>query len=601
MKALSLYSIHMKRCFLICFFVLAAFIISCNKDNVIEQPEDGKPQIELDSESGIYTIKIGRELKITPTFKNVENALYAWTIDGNLVSKEPTFSYTWDKLGDVFVQLRVDTDKGTAKEEIKVEVIELTPPVISIVTPAKGLKVLRGSDYTFSPDIQHKDLEGFKIEWVRNGEVVSTDTSYTFHEESVGLYTITVNASNIDGSTTKDLKLDVVETIPYSVAFTSQSYREKSTDRCTFANRPIFLRPLIECFENPYFEWSVNGDRREEHGRVFKFIPTSPGEYEVECAVRENLTATRVTRNITRGGSSISASVKVVCVASSEAEGLRSGGVSRFSNKVYEYTPAPGQFINETGTFGGMTGNETTPDAADAWAEARLKKRTHVSLGSWGGYIIVGFDHSIVNTNGGYDFAIQGNAFKGSSEPGIVWVMQDANRNGLPDDEWYELRGSETGKPGTTQQYEVTYFKPAGKGMDVRWEASDGRTGCVDYLAQFHKQDYYYPAWISEESYTLIGTHLKSNNVKAVLWENRAYAWGYADNYGNDQLIGGNTVDGSGQRNGFKISNAMNQDGSSVELMYIDFIKVQCGVLATSGPLGENSTEVCAFEDLNWK
>lgn len=31
-------------------------------------------------------------------------------------------------------------------------------------------------------------------------------------------------------------------------------------------------------------------------------------------------------------------------------------------------------------------------------------------LGSFGGYVIVGFDHSIPN-KGGYDFAIQGNAF----------------------------------------------------------------------------------------------------------------------------------------------------------------------------------------------
>ena len=43
-------------------------------------------------------------------------------------------------------------------------------------------------------------------------------------------------------------------------------------------------------------------------------------------------------------------------------------------------------------------------------------------------------------------FAIQGNAFDSSNEPGIVWVMQDVNGNGLPDDEWYELRGSETGE-----------------------------------------------------------------------------------------------------------------------------------------------------------
>lgn len=67
------------------------------------------------------------------------------------------------------------------------------------------------------------------------------------------------------------------------------------------------------------------------------------------------------------------------------------------------------------------------------------------------GYIIVGFDHSIPNSGNQYDFCVQGNAFDGSSEPGIVWVMQDINGNGLPDDEWYELKGSEAGKEETIQ------------------------------------------------------------------------------------------------------------------------------------------------------
>ena len=70
------------------------------------------------------------------------------------------------------------------------------------------------------------------------------------------------------------------------------------------------------------------------------------------------------------------------------------------------------------------------------------------------------------------------------------------------------------------------------------------------------------------------------------------------DNFGNDQIEGGSTVDGSGQRNGFKIYNAIHADGTEANLQYIDFIKIQCGVLAKSGWLGEVSTEVFSFEDL---
>ena len=105
---------------------------------------------------------------------------------------------------------------------------------------------------------------------------------------------------------------------------------------------------------------------------------------------------------------------------------------------VFEYTPAPGQFINETNT-GGFDGTQTTPEAAVAYATQRMKEKNFVSLGGFGGYIVVGFDHSIDNT-GSYDFGVEGNSFKGSSEPGIVWVMQDENGNGKPDDTWFELK-----------------------------------------------------------------------------------------------------------------------------------------------------------------
>ena len=72
-----------------------------------------------------------------------------------------------------------------------------------------------------------------------------------------------------------------------------------------------------------------------------------------------------------------------------------------------------------------------------------------------------------------------------------------------------------------------------------------------------------------------------------------------ADNYGSDCLAGGDAVDGKGQSNGFRIANAMQPDGTPVELKYIDFVKVQVGVNAKSGPLGEVSTEVFSFADLS--
>lgn len=267
---------------------------------------------------------------------------------------------------------------------------------------------------------------------------------------------------------------------------------------------------------------------------------------------------------------------------------------------VFEYTPAPGQFINERKT-GGFTGNETTPEAANAYAERRMKEGTFVSLGGFGGYIVVGFDHSIDNT-GNYDFGIIGNSFKGSSEPGIVWVMQDKNGNGKPDDTWYELRGSESGKETTVLHYSVTYYRPSEKQQSVKWTDSEGNSGEIDYLNSFHNQDYYYPAWIEADSYTLTGTCVEARNHdqsgNGTYWVQAEYDWGYTDNFSEiDRSSDEENKNASANANYFKISNAMDEAGNAVNLKYIDFIKVQTACNTKSGWLGENSTEVFGFFD----
>lgn len=590
------------------FLALALLLASCNKDGVITEDVKQIPVIELDSETGIYSIKAGRELTIAPTYKNAGDALFAWTVDGKLISSDPVLKYTWEQEQELYVNLRVDNAEGFAEEELKVEVLELTPPLISFVIPSKGLKVIRDTEYTLAPDIQNDDLEGFGIEWVRDGKVVGTGKTYTFSEKALGTYPITINASNIDGTTTRQIDVEVVETMPYDVRFPAPSYTQTSTDRYTFAGRPVFLRPLLEYFDYPEYVWSVNGEPvAGATERVFKFTPDAPGEYNVTLTVSEGTSSgQRLSRNITRGKTSVTATVRVVCETKTEQERYRAATASssKLWNQVYEFMPAPGQFVNEPNA--GFTGDETTPAAAVEYATMRLQKKAYVSLGTFGGYIVVGFDHSIRNSGGEYDFAIQGNAFNsgaggGSNEPGVVWVMQDTNGNRLPDDEWYELKGSETGKEETLQDYEVTYYKPDNNRTKINWTDSEGKSGWVDYLGSFHGQESYYPLWVTAKTYTLTGTCLSSrNNMDPVTgyWGNLAYDWGYADNMGSDNLTG-ETIDGSGQCNGFKISNAIYHDGTPVDLKYVDFIKVQCGVLAKSGQLGEISTEVFSFEDLS--
>ena len=276
-------------------------------------------------------------------------------------------------------------------------------------------------------------------------------------------------------------------------------------------------------------------------------------------------------------------------------------------NKIYEFMAAPGQFVNE---------NYTASKMADActYALERFRQGAYVSLGGFGGYIIAGFDHAVQN-DGGYNIEILGNSFDGSSEPGIVYVMQDANGNGLPDDTWFELAGSEFAKGTTNRKYSVTYTKPTSLTADIPWIDSDGKSGVIGHNT-YHAQDYY-PAWaatgavvygsaeITGSTIKFTGTRLPDNNKEnaGTSWINNAFDWGYADNFSLiDRLAAADPVNNPhalSQANYFKISNAIDTDGNTVSLKYINFVKVQTGVNCRDGLIGEVSTDVCCIRDYN--
>lgn len=273
---------------------------------------------------------------------------------------------------------------------------------------------------------------------------------------------------------------------------------------------------------------------------------------------------------------------------------------------VYEFMPAPGQFVNVMPQY---------EDGDDAEA---MRKKTEeciakhnqamISLGGWGGYVVFGFDHRITNIQGDYDLKILGNAFYstseaplyGSSEPGIVMVSIDSNGNGLPDDEWYELAGSEYHSNDTKHDYSCTYTRPA-TNTDVSWTDNMGGSGVIKHNT-FHTQEYY-PKWINDDEIVFSGTRLKDNGAQVgsnyVLYQ---YPWGYADNHPNnwDKSRFPDTTDGNLIHvSEFKIDWAVDSNGNSVTLPGIDFVKVYTAVNQDNATLGEVSTEIIDAWDLH--
>ena len=288
---------------------------------------------------------------------------------------------------------------------------------------------------------------------------------------------------------------------------------------------------------------------------------------------------------------------------------------SPYVHRVYDYRPAPGQFVNKLPLYEtGDTQADMNRKAEDAIARGN---NTLITLGGYGGYGIFGFDHEVLNLAGRYDFRILGNAFYaaanpngeasregGSCEPGIVMVSRDANGNGLPDDTWYELAGSEYNKPATLRNYQITYYRPdenkprvphphepsVNDSEYVRWTTNGHGNGYL-YRNIYHPQPYY-PQWIDGETLSFNGTKLTDNYIdesgQGAYYVQYALHWGYADNHPNTD-----------NRAGFDIEWAVDNAGNPVRLPGIHFIKVYTAVNQYCGWLGETSTEISGAEDLH--
>ena len=262
---------------------------------------------------------------------------------------------------------------------------------------------------------------------------------------------------------------------------------------------------------------------------------------------------------------------------------------SKYILAVDEYVPAPGQFVNTMPKY--EDGDDAASMAEKCTKAIAAGNNGMITLGAYGGYVTFHFDHSIANIDGQNDFYIRGNAMKNGSEPGIVMVSKDANRNGVPDDAWYELSGSaDVDSAGKVKYgYSVTYTFDAMN--NVPWTDNAGNKGTVDRNS-FHQQEYF-PLWLGEQL-TFTGTLLPQNCVNNGAsgqqnWVLNTLRYGYADN----------AINTDSAACSFDISWAVDANRNPVELDFIDFVRVYTGVNQQCGWIGETSTEISGAEDLH--
>jgi hypothetical protein len=338
---------------------------------------------------------------------------------------------------------------------------------------------------------------------------------------------------------------------------------ERSLSYASPAGRPLVLAPVLWGIEeDAAFEWKVDGRLQNgATGRYFTFTPQEQKTYVVMCSADGLSAETRV-----RGTAPESA-----------ARRPKTAESRRQVMDCFDYCPAPGELL----------GAEPPIDFSDFATEETVRQKSEDklrgkdllagggydgwSLGDCGGYVIFGFDHSVEKRYGGGELYIKGNTPEppqaAAGEPGIVWVMQDSNGNGKPDDVWYELRGEAYSQSYNIRRYALAWFRPYIKGgvSHGSWADNRGKSGS-HYSANF-------PFSVKGASVTFVLSHLEHDDLD--------YAAGYVDIYQCDT---------------FNIADAVQADGTPIDLAHIDFVKVQS---ACFNPYkGEDlSTELAAPED----
>lgn len=327
------------------------------------------------------------------------------------------------------------------------------------------------------------------------------------------------------------------------------------------------------------YQWSIAANGKDSiisDQKTLQFISPRSGKYDIDLTVTSGATVKKASTSVT---------------VSTDNNKYQSR-----TNLVTEYNPAP-DFSISWGVFA------MDEESALAQVQDALLFESGIYLGTFGGYVVTKFDHTVINTYNKRDFTIQTEIFddfKKYNSPLAIMVAYDANKNGIADaDEWYEIAGSEYHKSTTIKDYQVTYFKPdAGKtpvtgshsweydAQYLKWSSNKNERGYIPQTSFGIGTDYY-PAW-KPDSYTLSGTLLAIatkdvSDGKGEVWNLGTFAWGY-----------GGIKDPS-----IDISWAIDSKGNKVHLPGIDFVKIYVPTFTAIGDMGYITALFKFAEDLN--
>ena len=549
---------------------------SCKDDNESEMREG--PVITLDAESARYRVKEGRDLVITPTYDYVDEASsYVWKLNQKVVGRESSYTFNEAVAGEYFLKLQVMNDYGVAEEELKITVLPLNAPMISLYVPEEGFKTIQNQELVFAPEVENG--ENATYVWKVNGVQVASTLTYTFKQAETGTYQVSLTASSDDGEDQLEFVVNICDPseLPFSWSFPQTEFNLSE-------GRSVKVKAyLIENDFGGVYTWTLDGNVVGEGAATeYVFEGKTQGVHRLVLTMKNE-----------HGTVSQEFSMNV-CPPEGTYRKLPTSDSRALINRVYEFMPAPGHQVNGYMYGASYPANishaavcDTIMNRFERGLSQEPKEWWSISLGACGGYVIVGFDHSVENS-GDYDLIIGGNPYGYQSEPGIIWVSQDENGDGLPNDTWYELKGSEYGGENQILEYAITYYQPTKKQVAIKWTDNLGKSGIVPHMTYWNPSDSYYQSWLPSGSVTFYCSRLVDHSTYVDGYSSMpAYPWGYTDNLGSDYFNGI-----AGNAGYFKISNAVTFDGKAANLKYIDFVKIQTAPVGYTPNLGEISTEV---------
>jgi hypothetical protein len=329
------------------------------------------------------------------------------------------------------------------------------------------------------------------------------------------------------------------------------------------------------------YQWSVkvldkDGAAKDSiigDSKTLLFITSKPADYVVDLTVRVD---------------------KIVKQTSTKVSVSETGKTyTAKALTLVDFLPAPSYTV----------ASYTTKEEALEKTQASIKEGGSVYLGTFGGYIVTAFDHTVVNAYDKRDFTVQmatGTATLKYS-PVSIAVAYDANKNGIADEnEWYEIAGSEYYKSTTVKNYEVTYHKPNATATPVTgaatWQYDTAYLPWTDNQNGFgtitktnnRRRNNYYPAWVAD-SYALKGTKV------AIPVKDVSDGAGTAYNVGTFEWGYGGIKDSS-----IDISWAVDKDGKKVYLPGVDFVKVYVPTFTALGAADLLTSVFQEVSDLNF-